>query len=185
MTTSVNETLTIDNAFEESLLDGGQGVIGTDLPRVEGPLKVSGSATYSAEYPVQHLAYGYLVLSTVPRATVTSLDDAEARQVPGVIEVFTDSRFLRHSEQSDESKEPGQANMEVLFAGQPLALVVAESYEAARQAGELVRAAYAEHPAELTFEGRAAEAQEPPPGVTGPAHSDKGDLEQAIMQTPR
>jgi xanthine dehydrogenase YagR molybdenum-binding subunit len=64
MSTSINETLTMDNPFEESLLDGAQGVIGTDLPRVEGPLKVSGSATYSAEYPVEHLAYGYLVLSS-------------------------------------------------------------------------------------------------------------------------
>lgn len=180
MTSSINETLTTDNTFEESLLDGAQGVIGTDLARVEGPLKVSGSATYSAEYPVENLAYGYLVLATVARATVVRLEDAEARKVPGVIDVFTDSRFLRHSEQSDESMEPGQANKEVLFAGQPIALVVAETYEAAREAGELVRATYAEHPSELTFADRADEAQEPPPGVTGPAHTDKGDLERAM-----
>ena len=52
-------TLTMDKPHDTSLLDTGvQNVIGKPLPRVDGPKKVSGKATYAAEYKLDHLAYG-------------------------------------------------------------------------------------------------------------------------------
>lgn len=179
--TTIRETLTTDHPFETSQLeDGVQGVIGADLARIDGPMKVAGLARYSAEYKIDNLAYGYLVLSTVPRATVTGLDEAQARRVPGVIDVFTDAKFLRHVMQGGE-KESSQTSKEVAYAGQPLALVVAETYEAAREAGLLVRAIYQEQPAALIFEGRADEAERPVDGM-GPAYGSQGDVDRAMRE---
>lgn len=60
-------SLTMDQPHPDSWLDtGAQGVIGKPLDRVEGPLKVSGRATYAAEYPAENLAaYGVLVRATI------------------------------------------------------------------------------------------------------------------------
>ncbi len=147
------ETVSTDALFETSLLeDGVQGVIGKATSRIDGPLKVSGTATYSAEYDIAGAAYGYLVLATVAKATVTSLDDADARKVPGVLDIFTSEKFLPHTNQPGQTEEPKAPNKHVLYAGQPIALVVAETFEAARDAAHRLRPVYAELPATTGFD---------------------------------
>ena len=156
--TELTETVTADALFENSLLeDGVQGVIGADVSRIDGPLKVAGQATYSAEYDTPGAAYGFLVLATVARARVTHLDDAEARKLPGVIDVYTDAKFLPHTNQPGQTQDHAEPNRNVLYAGQPIALVVAETFEAARDAGLRVRATYEELPATTGFDESTAE----------------------------
>ena len=177
---TLSNKVTADTRFETSLLDSGSGkVIGAPLPRIDGPQKVAGIARYSAEHTPENLAYGYLVLSTVPKATVLGMDDAQARAVPGVIDVIRDARVLPYSKQPGETDPPKDPHINVFYAGQPLALVVAESYEAAREAGERLRFDYDEKPAALTFEDRKDEAQREADDVA-PAYSDQGDIEQAM-----
>src|SRR5437764_13050513 len=128
-------------------------VIGKPLDRVDGRLKVTGKARYAAEYHLPDLAYGVLVGSTVARGRVTALDTAAAEAAPGVLAVLTH----RTAPELPEWKEvPGTPNPSVgkplqplrddviCHNGQPIALVVADTFERATHAAALVRATYHE-----------------------------------------
>ena len=77
-------SLTMNKAHPDSLLDRGvQDVIGKPLDRVDGPKKVSGKATYAAEYALDNVAYGYLVRATVGAGKIKNLDAEAAKAMPG------------------------------------------------------------------------------------------------------
>src|SRR6185312_788931 len=63
--------------------------IGQPVSRVDGHQKVTGKATYAAEFAVPDEAYGVIVRSTVPKGRVTAIDSAAAEAAPGVIAVLT------------------------------------------------------------------------------------------------
>src|SRR5205823_12336232 len=65
------------------------GMIGDPINRLDGRLKVTGAARYSAEWPIERLAYGVIVQSTIARGTITALDTAVAASLPGVLAVMT------------------------------------------------------------------------------------------------
>jgi xanthine dehydrogenase YagR molybdenum-binding subunit len=113
--------------------------------RVEGRLKVTGAARYSADYPVEGLAHGYLLLSTIARGTVRAVDTAAAAASPGVLAVHThvDPLPLFGGAESGVGYNwlPLQDNR-VRYHGQIVGLVVAESFEQARDAAALVRVDY-------------------------------------------
>ena len=68
-------SLTMDKPHPDSLLDTGvQGVIGKPLDRIDGPLKVTGTATYAAEYQFANMAYGVLVGTKISAGKVVSID---------------------------------------------------------------------------------------------------------------
>ena len=82
--------LTMDKPHPDSLLDtGAQGVIGKPVDRVEGPLKVSGRATYAAEYPAERLSYGVLVRAPFGSGMIREIATDAARSVAGVIDIVT------------------------------------------------------------------------------------------------
>ncbi|MCQ9616626.1 xanthine dehydrogenase family protein molybdopterin-binding subunit [Paenalcaligenes niemegkensis] len=127
--------------------------IGTAENRVDGTMKVTGQAIYAAEYHVRDLLYGVVVSAGITRGQLTSIDTSEARQVDGVVEVLTHENrphvpwYVTDEDDSDaSSKQPFRplGNRNIMFAGQPIALVVGISFEAARQAAMLVRASYQE-----------------------------------------
>ena len=64
-------------------------VIGKPLDRVDGHLKVTGAAHYSADWPFDNLAYGVLITSTIARGRILAMDTHAAEQVPGVLAVMT------------------------------------------------------------------------------------------------
>jgi xanthine dehydrogenase YagR molybdenum-binding subunit len=174
-------TLKMDERVETSLLDtSAQDVIGRPLDRVDGPLKVAGRATYAAEYGFDNLAHGFLVRAPFGCGTIEQLDDTAAKSLPGVIAVVTDFKtFLRNPQQGGEEKAPTQGVRQVAYYGQPVALVVAESYEIARDAAELVVIRHDEGDGDYSFDDRLDEAKKPPQADTEP-HFRQGNLDKAM-----
>jgi xanthine dehydrogenase YagR molybdenum-binding subunit len=128
--------------------------IGKEMSRVDGVAKVTGKAKYAAEFQVPNLAHGFIVLSTVTKGTITAIDTREAEASSGVIRVFTHLNTPKLGPGSTEEAPP-RGNQEekdksfralqserILFNRQPVALVVAETYEQARYAARLVKVSY-------------------------------------------
>ncbi|WBO24654.1 xanthine dehydrogenase family protein molybdopterin-binding subunit [Sphingomonas abietis] len=178
-------SLTMDKPHPHSLLDTGvQGSISRPFDRVDGPKKVSGAATYAAEYAFDHLAYGFLVSARIGAGKVVSIDAEAVRSLPGVIDVVTDfDRFVRVSGQGGETKAPTQGVKDIAFMGEIVAIVVAESYEAARDAALQLPVAYEAGEGAYGFEAHRAEAYSPPDGVT-PSHFAQGDVDRAMAEAP-
>lgn len=169
--------------------------IGRPESRVDGRLKVTGQARYAAEYDAPGLLHGCIVSSTITSGRLRSIDLDRAYNVPGVVEIFTHenrgkSAWLDRSWRDDVAP-PGHPfrplhSDRILFDGQPIALVVAETYEAARDAASLVVASYetAEHFTDLSE--KLSEAYDPPKKRSGipPPPSPRGNAEEAFAQAP-
>lgn len=122
--------------------------VGSPRSRVDGRLKVTGAAKYSAEYNVPGLLHGYVVSATIAKGRITRIDATAARAVAGVTEVFTHANRpvmpAGDDGYQDAVAPPGQPfrplfNDRILYSGQPVALVVAEDFATARHAASLVR----------------------------------------------
>ncbi|MGE3468347.1 MAG: xanthine dehydrogenase family protein molybdopterin-binding subunit, partial [Pyrinomonadaceae bacterium] len=114
--------------------------------RVDGRSKVTGTVKYIAEHRFPNLAYGYLVQSTIAKGKITKIDTAEAMKQPGVIKVISHENATRLSITERPIPRPFYAltSPEILFNGQPIAVVVAETFEQARYAAGLVKVTYDE-----------------------------------------
>lgn len=118
--------------------------------RVDGIAKVTGKAKYIAEFKFANLAYGFFVQSTIAKGKITSIDIAEAEKQTGVIKIFThlnapkDLKGFETDEDFGEKSTPFTPlrSGTILFSGQPIAVVVAESIEQARYAASLVKVTY-------------------------------------------
>lgn len=165
--------------------------VGRPTSRVDGPLKVTGRAKYAAEYPATDLLHGYIVSSTIAAGRIVAMDLDDARLVPGVVEIFTHENRGKAAwldrKWRDEVAPPGHPfrplhSDRILFDGQPVALVVADSYEAARDAASLVKVHYDVEPHCTELERKRAEAYVPPKKRSGisPPPDPRGDPEQAF-----
>ena len=174
-------SLTMNTAHPDSLLDRGvQDVIGKPLDRIDGPKKVSGKATYAAEYALDNVAYGFLVRATVGAGKITKLDAEAAKAMPGVIDVITDyATFLRNPQQGGETSAPTQGVEDVAYHGEIIAIVVAESYEEARDAAHHVKVDYAPGEGRYSFLAHREEAEKPKPQQI-PPHHKQGDIDKAM-----
>ncbi len=115
--------------------------------RVDGRLKVTGAAKYSAEYALPGMAYGVLVGSTITKGTITSIDTKKAETAPGVLAVI--SHFNCPKVPGYDSADPAVKgplkifhDNKIVYNGQPIAVVVADSFERALFAAALVKAEY-------------------------------------------
>ncbi len=122
--------------------------VGNPRSRVDGHTKVTGAAKYSAEFAAPELLHGYVVSSAIAKGRITRIDTDVAEAVPGVVRVLTHENrprtAWRDSKYRDEVAPPGSPfrplyDENIIFSGQPLALVVAEEYATARYAASLVR----------------------------------------------
>jgi xanthine dehydrogenase YagR molybdenum-binding subunit len=124
--------------------------------RVDGRLKVTGAARYSADYPADNMAYGYVVLSTIALGTVLSADVQAAQSAPGVLAIYTPFNRLPLAGNGGGPISTGHnwlplQNAQVRYHGQIVGLVVAETFEQARDAAALVRLTYAAQPPAASF----------------------------------
>ncbi|WP_279477768.1 xanthine dehydrogenase family protein molybdopterin-binding subunit [Aureimonas sp. SK2] len=172
----------MDEPIGETRLDRNvQNVIGKGVDRFEGPLKVSGRAPYAYEnLPGERVAYGYMVLSTIGSGKVKSIETMRARSAAGVLTVIVDKRSPRAAADPNDAA-PKPAAGEVTHYGQPLCLVVAESYEVARDAARLVEVEYEREEGRYDPIADQDKAHRPPDGAT-PATTEKGDFETAFSQ---
>jgi CO/xanthine dehydrogenase Mo-binding subunit len=113
------------------------GVIGVARPRIDAPEKVTGATRFAADGYVHGLLHARLVLSTEPHARIRGVDKGAALALPGVVAVLTAADLPIATTGNDRTAEP-LAETEVVFAGQPVAIVIAESEAAAEDAVELV-----------------------------------------------
>ena len=119
--------------------------------RLDGPDKVTGRARYAAEVPVDAPLHGWVVQSTVAVGTITAVDRQSALGVPGVVEVLDHTNAIGLEESEDGELFVLQGTR-VQYRGQPVALVLAESLEAAREGAQRLRVTYDErgHDVQLT-----------------------------------
>lgn len=123
-----------------------QGVLGKPLSRVEGLAKVTGTAPYAAEYPFENCAEGVFVTATITRGEVVAINCDAVLGMPGVIAVIDDECFTTRAAQGTANEAPQQSPRQVCYWGQPVCLVVAETFEQARDAAKHVEIEYRENP---------------------------------------
>lgn len=124
-----------------------------DLDRVDGKAKVTGTAKYSAEYNIPGLTYGVIIGSTITRGTITAIDSKAAERAPGVLAVISHLNspdVPGYDMGYNPAKGPtGGKGLQVFkdnyvrFNGQPVALVIADTFERATHAASLVKIQYA------------------------------------------
>ena len=168
--------------------------IGPARNRVDGRLKVTGAAKYSVEFEVPKCATGWTAESNISKGKITAIDTKAAQAVPGVLAVLThlNSPKLKaplgakergmNSGIRNEERFPLSDNV-VHYAGQYVALVVAESLEQARHAASLVRVTYAPEKALLTMEAARPKAEQPKKNKEEKVQIDKGDAATVLADT--
>ncbi|MFD7922246.1 xanthine dehydrogenase family protein molybdopterin-binding subunit [Streptomyces sp. NPDC059740] len=156
------------------------GAVGTSHTRVEGRDKVTGAARYAADIPFAGLAHGWLVLSTVARGRVLAVEADPVLAMPGVLAVLhhgnaprVNTDYVGMLGTPDKTIAVFQHDR-VPHAGWPVALVVAETPEQAREAAETLQVRYEVEPHDTDFAADRPDAYSADghmPGVT-----EKGDL---------
>ena len=124
--------------------------IGQPISRIDGRLKVTGGARYTADIPLVGATHAAIVHSTIATGRTMSIDTSAAEKAPGVLAVFTHRNLPRmnatpkpwsHLHPHGQSYLPLQ-DEQVHYAGQPIALVVAGTLDQATHAGTLIRVEY-------------------------------------------
>ncbi len=163
---------------------------GQPLTRRDGVLKVTGRATYAADNHPEGMLYAVTAVSSVARGRVTALDVAAAKAHPGVVEVLTPSNRPPLAQDPDQKMGPFGFRVEVLqndrvrYVNQPIALVVAETLEAATQGAALLNPQYEVEPARTGLQD--GERFTPKAvGVGGPPSSAHGDLKAGFDAAAR
>ena len=120
--------------------------IGAPLDRVDGRLKVTGAAKYSAEWPMPGVAYGFLVLSTIANGRIRDINASRALREPGVFAVMTHRnapRLNTDDEKAGNDKAPMVLQTDTIaYDRQPVAVVLADTFERAQHAASLVAVRY-------------------------------------------
>ncbi|MGW0081079.1 xanthine dehydrogenase family protein molybdopterin-binding subunit [Streptomyces sp. NPDC003393] len=161
-----------------------RGVTGTSHTRVEGRDKVTGAARYAGEIPFADLAHGWLVLSTIARGRIRSLDTAPVLAQPGVLAVLhhgnaprVETDYVGMMGVPDPTCAVFQHDR-VPHLGWPVALVVAETSEQAREAAETLVVHYEQEPHDIDFDAARPDAH-PVDGYM-PAVTEKGDVDAEL-----
>jgi xanthine dehydrogenase YagR molybdenum-binding subunit len=169
---------------------GRRTAVGRPIPRVDGRQKVTGTARYSGEIALPDLTYAAIVGATIASGRVTAVDTASAGGAPGVLAVLTHENLgriaaaphllpsLLGAAAPGESFFPMQDDV-VHYAGQPVAIVVADSHERAQHAASLVSVGYEPARSITTIEEGREEAYEAERLFGGimPGRNERGDVD--------
>jgi xanthine dehydrogenase YagR molybdenum-binding subunit len=170
--------------------------IGKPLPRVDGPAKVTGSARYAADFNRPGQAYAVIVSATIGLGRITGIDSARAEQMPGIVAVITHRNAPRlaygpHKSYIDPAigeRLHVLQDEQVRFYGQPVAVVVAKTLDAAEAGAAALAVTYeAEQPVVDPSDPKAerivpeAAAQ---PDARIPADTSRGAADNALAIAP-
>jgi xanthine dehydrogenase YagR molybdenum-binding subunit len=165
--------------------------IGQPISRADGRLKVTGGARYAADIPVAGAAHAAIVHSTIANGRTLSIDTSAAEKAPGVLAVFTHRNMPRmnqtprpwsHLHPHGQGYLPLQDD-KIQYAGQPIALVVAETRDQTAYAGTLIGVEYAAEPP-VVFAPETASQAVDPPQFLWPVASSVGDAGAVIASAP-
>jgi xanthine dehydrogenase YagR molybdenum-binding subunit len=139
--------------------------MGQPIPRYDAVAKVTGRAEYAADVPLANPAYAYLVTSAIAKGRIDSFDLAEARRVRGVIDIVThenaeklkDAKLFSNGGYMSTTIQP-LTSAEVAHDGEIIAVVLAESFEAAREAAHRVKVSYTTMPSSASFDSEGTTA---------------------------
>ena len=159
--------------------------IGQPLTRRDGVLKVTGAAGYAADNHPPGMLYAVLTVSSIARGRVTFLDVDAAKAHTGVVEVMTPANRPPLAQDPDEKTNPFMFRLDLLqddrirYANQPIAVVIAETLEAATEGAALLSPRYDTEPARVGLD--ATKSFVPPGvGVGNPSEVHRGDVEAGL-----
>lgn len=160
-------------------------VIGTDVSRKDGRAKVTGTATYAAEHQIPGLVHGYLVTASIANGQIKSIDTGAAEKASGVITVFTHKNLPKvfmptndfMTSKIYEARLP-LSDDKIHYAGQIIGLVVADTFERARDAAHLVKVEYATQ--KPVVEAAKAIFKEAPPQMGEELKFEKGNFATGV-----
>jgi len=162
--------------------------IGKPVSRIDGPRKVSGRAPYAIEHPMPNVAFACAVTSTIGSGRITAIDTSRAEKMPGVLTILHHGnigRLYRPAGSLEDMSRPGESRPpfeddDVYYYGQYVALVVAETFEQARDAAHHVKVSYETKKPLVRMAQRSGAAS------TRPADEQysRGDAESAYQQAP-
>jgi xanthine dehydrogenase YagR molybdenum-binding subunit len=168
------------------------GLIGRQVSRLDGSLKVRGEARFSAEFVMQGMVYAALRYSTIARGHITTLDTTAAEAAAGVVLVMTHRNappmqspplFLSAPKAAGGSDLPVMQDDSIHWNGEPIAVVLAETQEQADHAASLIEIAY-ESSTPRTFEQARRHRRTPESLVGQPVEVLVGDAEAALADAP-
>lgn len=166
------------------------GVIGSDRPRVDGIVKVRGEARYGADEPVTDPAYAWLATASIARGRIRKIDADMARRMPGVLDVLTHEnvgkavkpgKHLLDFGHMATALAPLRSNR-IYFAGQIVAVIVAETLEIAQQAVQALEIDYAPKRPAATFDSRGA--RQVKAKAMGESELSAGNFDEAFRSAP-
>ena len=165
---------------------------GQPANRVDGPLKVTGKAKYAAEFDAEGLVYGYVINSTISKGKIKEIDISEALKVEGVIQVYTHENVsgLAWFNKSYKDMDSPAGNPfrplydnKIKYSMQPVALVVAATFEVARFAASLVKVTYKEDKHITNLQDNLQHSKKAPMGKIGYVQpKNRGDAERAYAK---
>ncbi|MBV9558212.1 MAG: xanthine dehydrogenase family protein molybdopterin-binding subunit [Pseudolabrys sp.] len=159
--------------------------MGQPEPRIDAQLKVTGKARFPSDMPVPNPAFAFLVTSAIAKGEITGIDFQDAKSVPGVLEIFTHDNTgdLKHMKYGagggGMSTSIQDFGPKVMHDGQTVAMVVADTFEAAREAAYKLKISYNEETPSAGFDTPGvtqADAKKPTPKA--------GDAEKAFADAP-
>jgi len=157
-------------------LAGGQ--VGRPIDRVDGLLKVTGTAPYSAEIHEDGCVYGHIVSAGIGVGKIVSIDTSHAEAMPGVLSVLTHENAPEQGEGPRAYAQLKSARVE--HWGQAVALVVARTFEQARDAAAAVEVRYQAEPGRYDRDTIVGTGKKPPPDASQEGDTALGDFDGAF-----
>src|SRR5262245_33787825 len=161
------------------------GVIGQPTLRIDGRLKVTGAAKYASDDEVANPAYAYLVTSTIAKGRIAGFELDTARKVPGVLDILTHLNVGAEAKTPDAPGGKGGTTTtletdRIWHDGQIIAVVVAETFEAAREAAHRIGVVYQTETPSASFESPGIKVE--PASAVERKHEDPqvGDVDAAL-----
>lgn len=156
--------------------------IGKAIDRIDGILKVTGKATYATDYPAKNLAYAVIFKSTIAAGRITGINTAELSKMPGVITVVTHENAPKLNVKGGLRGGALLQGPEVVFYGQHIGIVVAETFEQATYAAKMAKVNYEKTEAKTDFEALVPTAVKPKSREQ--ADFIRGDVQSAYDSAP-
>jgi xanthine dehydrogenase YagR molybdenum-binding subunit len=152
--------------------------IGRGTSRVDGILKVTGTAKYATDYPMKNMAYAVLFKSTIAAGSIAAIDTSMAEKSPGVIKVITHNNAPKLNVAGGIRGGALLQSATIEFYGQHIGLVVAETFEQARHAASLITVSYQQQEGKVDFEKNKKDAK--PSKEKDKGDVLRGDVENAL-----